>query len=153
MGVGYGLRAGPARAANSTSHFLLRGAEPMANILLVDDEPEIRFLARKMLEKAGHTVVEAEDGEECLELLKSSRPDLILMDVRMPGDNGWEICRKIKRNRKTRLIPVVMFTVRTSPESIEKSKRYALADAHINKPFDKEELVAVVEDVLRKSKV
>jgi DNA-binding response OmpR family regulator len=45
-----------------------------------------------------------------------------------------------------------MFTVRTSPESVEKSKRYALADGHINKPFDKEELVAVVEDVLRKSK-
>lgn len=122
----------------------------MAKILLVDDEPEIRFLTRRMLEKEGHSVTEAENGEMALRMLQKDKPDLILLDVRMPGLNGWEVCRRIKADDKTKGIPVVMFTVRTSEEDIQKSVDYG-AEAHINKPFDKEELLELVENMLRRS--
>jgi CheY-like chemotaxis protein len=123
----------------------------LAKILLVDDEPDIRFLTKRMLEKEGHSVTEAENGEMALRMLqKEDKPDLILLDVRMPGLNGWEVCRRIKADDKTKNIPVVMFTVRTSEEDIQKSVDYG-ANAHINKPFDKEELLELVENMLRRS--
>jgi len=119
----------------------------MAKILLVDDEPEIRYIARRMLEKVGHEVSEACDGEECLQKLKAEKPDLILLDVMMPGLKGWEVCRRIKAEDRTRSIPVVMFTVRTSEEDLEESRKCG-AEGHINKPFEREELLRVVNRVL-----
>ncbi|WP_456474742.1 response regulator [Candidatus Pyrohabitans sp.] len=122
----------------------------MVKILIVDDEPEIRFLTRKMLEKAGYEVVEAGDGEEGLRLLEKETPDLILLDVMMPGLKGWEVCGKIKANVRLKNIPVAMFTVRTTEEDVEKSRDCG-AEAHINKPFDREELIYTVEKLLKKS--
>lgn len=122
----------------------------VARILLVDDEPEIRIITRRMLEKAGHSVIEAGDGVECLEKLKAEKPDLILLDVMMPGEDGWEICRKIKGEEKTKDIPVVMFTVRTSKENMKHSMKRG-AEAHINKPFDMKELLDTVERLLGKA--
>jgi CheY-like chemotaxis protein len=123
----------------------------LAKILLVDDEPEIRFVTRRMLEKAGYEVVEAEDEEECMEKLKVEKPDLILLDVMMPGVRGWGICERIKSHSKLRHIPVVMFTVRTSEEDVMKSFECG-AEAHINKPFEREELLEIVEKILKKTK-
>jgi CheY-like chemotaxis protein len=121
----------------------------MARILLVDDEPEIRIITRMMLEKAGYEVVEASNGEEGLRMLANAKPDLILLDVMMPGMKGWEVCEKIKADEKLKHIPVVMFTVRTSDEDIEQSRECG-AEAHINKPFDRKELLETVERLLRK---
>jgi CheY-like chemotaxis protein len=121
----------------------------MAKILIVDDEPEIIFLATRMLEKEGHEVTGAKNSAECFEILKEETPDLILMDIMMPNDDGWETCRKIKEDEKTRDIPVATFTVRTSNDSIEKSFRHAHADAHINKPFEKKDLLDTVENLLK----
>jgi CheY-like chemotaxis protein len=73
-------------------------------------------------EKAGHSVVEAGSGEECLEKLKAEDPDVILLDVRMPDADGWDVCRRVKADERTRSIPVVMFTVKTSKEAIQKSR-------------------------------
>lgn len=120
----------------------------MARILLVDDEPEIRFLMRMMLEKAGHSVVEVGDGEAVMRELSNEKFDFVLLDVMMPGVKGWEICRRIKAQEKLKNIPVVMFTVRTSKDSVKKSMEYAHADAHINKPFDRKELLDTVERLL-----
>lgn len=122
----------------------------MVKILIVDDEPEIRFLTRKMLEKAGYEVMEAGNGEEGLRLLKKEKPDLILLDVMMPGLKGWEVCGRIKADERLRNIPVAMFTVRTAEDDIEKSRDCG-AEAHINKPFDREELIYTVEKLLKKS--
>jgi CheY-like chemotaxis protein len=122
----------------------------MARILLVDDEPDIRKLTRMMLETEGYEVLEATDGAECLEKLKEGAPDLILLDIMMPGDDGWEVCRKIRGDEKTKDVPVVMFTVRTSDDSVKKSLEYAHADAQINKPFDRKELIATVKKMLDK---
>jgi CheY-like chemotaxis protein len=121
----------------------------MARILLVDDEPELRIITRMMLEKAGYEVVEASNGEEGLRILANFKPDLILLDVMMPGMGGWKVCEKIKADEKLKHIPVVMFTVRTSEEDIEHSRECG-AEAHINKPFEKQELLATIERLLRK---
>ena len=123
----------------------------MAKILLVDDEPEIVVLTKIMLEKGGHEVIVARHSRECFEKLNAEMPDLILLDIMMPGDDGWEACRKIKEDEKTRDIPVAMFTVHTSDESVEKSFKYSHADAHINKPFNKSELLDTVERLLGKA--
>jgi CheY-like chemotaxis protein len=121
----------------------------MARILLVDDEPSIRFLTRKILEKVGHEVVEVRDGEEGLRFLEKDRADLVLLDVMMPGMNGWEVCEKIKSDEGLKAIPVVMFTVRVSHDSMIRSQESG-AEAHINKPFDRKELLETVERVLEK---
>jgi CheY-like chemotaxis protein len=124
----------------------------MATILIVDDEPEIIFLATKMLEKEGHTVIGVKNSDECFEKLKEETPDLILMDVMMPHDDGWESCRKIKEDEKTRDIKVATFTVRTSDDSVEKSLKEVRADAHINKPFTKKEFLDIIETLLNPQK-
>lgn len=123
----------------------------MAKILLVDDEPDIVTLARTILEKDGYEVVVALNGEECLKKLKDEAFDLILLDVMMPGNNGWEVCKKIKEEEKTKDVPVVMFTVRTSPDSVAKSKECG-ADAQVDKPYESEELLDTVKKVLEKSR-
>lgn len=120
----------------------------MARILIVDDEPEIVMLAKIMLKREGHEIDEARDGNECLKKLKKEKYDLILLDVMMPGDDGWEVCEKIKADEKTKGMPVVLFTVRTSDDSIERGKE-AGAAAQINKPFGIEELMGTVEKVLK----
>lgn len=121
----------------------------MAKILVVDDEPEIVVLTKIILEKEGFEVTVAKDSGECFERIKEEKPDLILLDIMMPGDDGWEVCKKIKTDEKTRDVIVAMFTVRTSDDSVEKSYKYALADAHINKPFDKTEFVATLRSLLK----
>jgi len=123
----------------------------MARILLVDDEPEIVYVTKIMLEKDGHEVVVARDSVECFEKLKAETPDLILMDIMLPGDDGWITCKKIKEDKKTQNIPVAMFTVRTSEDSVDMSFDYSHADAHINKPFDREELLDTVKSLLGKA--
>lgn len=123
----------------------------MANILLVDDEPDMVTLTRMILEREGHFVEAAKDSIECFEKLKKKIPDLILLDVMMPGDDGWEVCRKIKEEKKTKGIPIAMFTVRSSDDSVEKSFKYAHADAQINKPFEMNDLIETVESLLKKS--
>ena len=121
----------------------------MSMIMIVDDEPRILFLVRIMLEKKGYNVVEAKNGEECLEKLKEEKPDLILLDVMMPGEDGWEICKKIKTNENTKDIPVAMFTVRHSDVALKKSIEYAHADSHINKPFNMKDLLKKVKRLLK----
>jgi CheY-like chemotaxis protein len=123
----------------------------VANILVVDDEPEIVVLTKIMLEKDGHKVAVAKDSAECFKRLKEEKPDVILLDIMMPGDDGWDACKKIKEDEETSDIPVAMFTVRASEDSVEKSYKYAHADAHINKPFNRSELLELVRGLLEKS--
>jgi two-component system cell cycle response regulator len=101
-----------------------------------------------MLEKEDYKVIEAESGEECLNKLKIEKPDLILLDVMMPGLDGWEISKIIKEDKKTGHIPIAMFTVRTRKEDKTKSLQYACADKHIDKPAGKEELISTIKSLL-----
>ncbi|MFQ6137137.1 MAG: PleD family two-component system response regulator [Candidatus Hydrothermarchaeales archaeon] len=121
----------------------------MSKIMLVDDEPDILLLVGEMLRGEGYDVVEVKSGVECLENIKREKPDLVLLDIMMQDIDGWEVCKKIKEDAETKDIPVAMLTVRTSEESKIKSFNYSSADAHIDKPFDKEELFSIIEGLLK----
>jgi two-component system KDP operon response regulator KdpE len=118
-----------------------------AKILIVDDEPQIRRVLLTTLTSQGYTVSEARSGDEALEQLRQDRPDLILLDVNMPGRSGLETCREI---RSTSDIPIIMLTVRNS----ERDKVQALdagADDYVVKPFGSEELMARIRAALRRA--
>ena len=121
----------------------------MSKIMVVDDETDIRFVIRKMLEKEGYEVVTAESGEEAIEILKDTRPDLILLDVMMPGLDGWETCTKIKSNKKTMQTPVVMLTAKTAEEDKIKALDECGAQWHISKPIDRPKFIETVKWLLK----
>lgn len=115
-------------------------------LLIVDDEPQVRRSLRTILTSQGCTVVEARDGEEALEEVKADPPDLVLLDINMPGIDGFEACRRI---REASDVPIIMVTVRGS----EKDKVAALdagADDYLVKPFGTQELLARVRAATRR---
>lgn len=117
-----------------------------ANILVVDDEPQIRRVLRSTLSTHGYVITEAKTGEEALESIRKERPDLILLDVNMPGMGGIETCREIRRGSDA---PIIMLTVRNA----ERDKVAALdagADDYVVKPFGIEELLARIRAALRR---
>jgi two-component system KDP operon response regulator KdpE len=117
-----------------------------ANILVVDDEPQIRRVMRSTLSTHGYVITEAKSGEEALESLGANRPDLVLLDMNMPGIGGIEACRAI---RSASDIPIIMLTVRNA----ERDKVAALdagADDYVVKPFGFEELLARIRAALRR---
>lgn len=120
----------------------------MAKILVVDDEPDILFVIGKMLEREGHFVLKAESGERALEVLKDDRPDLILLDVMMPGLDGWETCREIKSKDAIAHIPVVMLTAKTADEDKIKALEECGANWHISKPIDRPKFIETVNWLL-----
>ncbi len=118
----------------------------MAKILLVDDEPNIREVVGLYLWREGYTVVEANDGEEALELYRRHRPDLVVLDLILPRLGGLEVCRRIQSERH---VPVIMLTARGEEE--ERALVFeAGADDYVVKPFRPRELVARVAAVLRR---
>ncbi len=117
-------------------------------VMVVDDETNIRFVLKRMLEKAGYGVIEARNGSECLDILSRERPDLILLDVMMPGMDGWKTCASIKNDKKTRDITVSMLTVKKAREDKINSLEDSLADWHISKPIDRDVLTSTVQWLL-----
>jgi len=118
-----------------------------ATILVVDDEPQIRRVLRTTLTAEGYTIVEARDGTEAFEKVRDVKPDLILLDMNMPGLDGLQTCREIRSSSQ---VPIVMLTVR----SAEKDKVRALdagADDYVVKPFGIQELLARVRALLRRA--
>jgi two-component system KDP operon response regulator KdpE len=118
-----------------------------ATILVVDDEPQIRRVMRTTLALHGYSVVEARSGEEALARSRDVRPDLILLDVNLPGMSGLETCREI---RNTSDAPIIMLTVRNT----ERDKVQALdagADDYVVKPFGVDELMARIRAALRRA--
>src|SRR3974390_723294 len=117
-----------------------------ATILVVDDEPQIRRVLRSTLTFRGYELVEASTGEEALELARKTKPDLILLDVNLPGMSGIEPCRELRRFTAA---PIIMITVRNA----ERDKVVALdagADDYVTKPFGIEELLARIRASLRR---
>lgn len=119
-------------------------------ILIVDDEPNIRQLVRFNLEREGFTAVEAEDGVSCLEMVNKEKPDLIVLDIMIPGKDGLEVCRLVKTRPETAGIAVIMLTAKA--EEIDTILGLEMgADDYVTKPFSPRELVARVKAVLRRS--
>ncbi|MFQ5829000.1 MAG: HD-GYP domain-containing protein [Candidatus Methylomirabilia bacterium] len=118
-----------------------------ARVLAADDEAENRELLQDMLGDLGHDIVLAEDGVKALVEVERELPDLILLDIAMPGLSGIEICRTLKRNPKTRLIPVVLLTA-LGDRAIRIAGLEAGADDFFDKPFDLLELRTRIRSLL-----
>jgi DNA-binding response OmpR family regulator len=120
-------------------------------IAVVDDEEDIRELVSINLKKSGYKVREFEDADNLLRSIAKSMPDLIILDIMMPGTDGLQACKIIKSNDKTSHIPIIMLTAKAD----ESDKIVGLelgADDYITKPFSPRELVARVKAVLRRGK-
>lgn len=112
-------------------------------ILLVDDELDIVTVTVTRLEKSGYRVVTRATAEEGLQVLKRETPDLILLDLLLPGMQGDEFCKKVKADDKLKGIPVILFTA-SSVHIPEKAQEMG-ADDYIMKPFEPEELLAKIQ--------
>lgn len=122
---------------------------PEGHILIVDDDTEIRRLAGKFLREHGHKVSSAQDGREMREVLAAGPVDLIILDVMLPGTNGLDLCRDIRR---TSDVPIIMLTARGS--DIDRIVGLELgADDYLVKPFNPRELIARIHAVLRRTRL
>jgi CheY-like chemotaxis protein len=118
------------------------------HILVVDDEPGIRLLVRKLLEPAGHRVSEAGDGRTALSLVKSDPPDAVLLDLQMPGMNGHQVLAALKAD-KTFHSPVIVLTAQDDFENLDTAMTTG-ADAYLTKLLTREELLRKLDELLAK---
>ncbi|MFP4005637.1 MAG: response regulator [Candidatus Hadarchaeia archaeon] len=124
----------------------------MAKVMIIDDEQDIRDLVDLTLSREGYDVITAEDGESALEALSKEKPDLVLLDINMPGIDGWETLDRMEKKGITKDVPVMMFTieeltfVKMLREDIEGLVGY------MEKPFDRSELVDTVTRIIKETK-
>lgn len=125
-------------------------AEPgrRAKILVADDEEIIRMLEEQVLTRLGHEVIQAGDGETALAMAKEHRPDLMMLDLLMPGLSGIEVCKRVRADRKTRDIRIIVVTGMDTKLALEESI-LAGADDFLAKPLDVLELSVRVRSMLR----
>ncbi|GEM_PF-267370 len=116
-------------------------------VLVVDDSPTVRAMLDDMLGRNGFKVISAEDGYEGLVKVRDARPDVIILDLLMPRINGYEVCRRLKRDDTTRQIPIIMLTVKGLDEDKGIGFREG-ADLYIEKPFSEKKIITIVENVL-----
>ena len=121
--------------------------EDRQTIMIVDDDRNIAQLIRLLLEKEGYAVTVQENGDDALKAFSRKRPDLLLLDIMLPGMDGWQVCRAV---RAQSAVPIIMLSAKD--ETFDKVLGLELgADDYITKPFDNKELVARVKAVLRRS--
>jgi DNA-binding response OmpR family regulator len=116
-------------------------------ILVVDDELDILEMARIMLESSGFEVITASDGERALEIVEEKQIDMILLDAVMPGIHGLDVCRTLKRNPKTQMIPIIIFSVLGTGVDMMLDDNEK-AEAYIRKPFTSKMLLDKIHDQL-----
>jgi excisionase family DNA binding protein len=115
-------------------------------VLIVDDDPRLREYVRVNLEMEGYSVREAGDAEEGLSVLEESTPDLVLLDVMMPGVDGWEMLRRVQERHGVGAIPVIMFSGKVEEVAEEAASRGA--QGFVGKPFSPQELVDQTKQLL-----
>jgi DNA-binding response OmpR family regulator len=120
----------------------------VTSILVIDDDTDIRTLVAELLQRAGHGVIQAPDGESGLKLFYAQQPDLVLLDVSMPGLDGWEVLTRI---RELSDVPVLMLTARAGELEKVRGLRGG-ADDYVTKPFGRQELLARVDAALRRGR-
>jgi len=137
------------RAGASGGGFREEGVANVVNILVVDDDPHIRELVRHFLRQEGFAVHEAADGGEALDVLRSVKADLVILDIMMPNMDGRELCRELREHGD---LPLLMLTAKG--ETADKLEGFRLgADDYLVKPFDPPELVARVKALLRRYRI
>jgi DNA-binding response OmpR family regulator len=126
--------------------------ESRSIILIVEDEPTLRRFMVRLLQREGYDVLQAEDGLEALARADERTPDLIVLDLMLPGIDGFEVCRRIRERPDTSRTPVLIVSARASQDSRRKSLE-AGADAFILKPYNPRDLIDLIGERLRKSSV
>ncbi len=135
----------PIVATNRYRHLMSTNAPK--KILIVDDEPSIVLSLEFLMKKAGYTVVSAADGNEGLDAVTAEHPDLVLLDVNMPGRNGYEVCQAIRQRPDGKAIRIVMLTAKG--REVEREKGLAMgADDYVTKPFSTKQVVDIVRRLL-----
>jgi CheY-like chemotaxis protein len=120
-------------------------------ILLVDDSATSRLMHRMLIsQKTGCVVICAKDGAEALQVVASESPDLILMDVMMPGIDGLEVCRRIRQDERTRGVPVILLTFRIDPDSIKLGFESG-CNEYLKKPVEESQLLQVLSRYLARN--
>ena len=119
-------------------------------ILIVDDEPNVVVPIQFLMEQLGCRVMIAERGEDALDLIYQYKPDLVLLDIMLPGIDGYEVCEIVRLNPEYRKIKIIFLTAKGREEEIAKGLALG-ADAYITKPFSNIELVATVKEILEKT--
>mgnify|MGYP006289587203 CR=1 FL=1 len=120
------------------------------SVLVVDDEEDILELIQYNLEKEGYTVKTVKTGEECLSIVGKLSPEIVVLDLMLPGLDGLEVCKRLKQSEPTRSIPVLMLTAKSEDSDIVSGLELG-ADDYITKPFSPKVLIARVRAVLRRS--
>ena len=120
-------------------------------ILIVEDEKDIIKLLEYNLKKEGFNTSVAQDGEDALDMAPRLHPDLIILDLMLPGVDGWDVCKALKKETKTATIPIIMLTAK-SQESDKVVGLELGADDYVTKPFSPRELIARIKAVLRRVK-
>jgi DNA-binding response OmpR family regulator len=118
--------------------------------MVVDDEPDIARLINKIFERRGYRILVASDGEEAIERTIAELPDLVLLDIHLPKLSGWEVCKRLKADPRTKGIPIVLMTAAGSTIDDATAGMAIGADEYLVKPFVREVLIHNVERLLGK---
>ncbi|MFA4905299.1 MAG: response regulator [Candidatus Margulisiibacteriota bacterium] len=116
-------------------------------ILVVDDEPEILELLKIRMNSWGYKVLTSASGREALQLAEEKEPDLILLDVMMPGMSGFEVLRALKTKASTKSIPVIMITVAAAKHEMDEGLKLGAA-YYLSKPYDAQELLSRIKSIM-----
>ena len=119
----------------------------MSNVLLVEDSTSTRQIITDLLQKDGFVVKIARDGLEAIDILEKYSPDIVILDIVMPRMNGYELCRTIRANNKTKNVPIVICSAKGEKFDIYWAMKQG-ADAYIAKPFRPKELVGTIKNLL-----
>ncbi|MGB8217809.1 MAG: response regulator [Candidatus Methanoperedens sp.] len=126
-------------------------SETRPKVLIVDDEMDTLLPLKKSLEAGDYIVVEALNGQEALDIVKNEIPDIILLDIMLPGMDGYEVCSRLKNNALTKNIPIIMLTARDNVKEKVKGLETG-ADDYVAKPYNLHEMKARIKSVLRRSR-
>lgn len=122
--------------------------ENSKTILVVDDQPDNVFILQDRLHREGFRILTAYDGQSCIAIAEKDCPDLILLDVMMPGLSGFEVCERLMKNEATNSIPVILVTALTDVEDIKRGLQSGAFD-YVKKPYNRAELIARINSALR----
>jgi DNA-binding response OmpR family regulator len=132
--------------------FALSGDELSRSVLVVDDETMARTLLRLMLVRAGFEVSEAEDGYDALNKVRANPPDVVILDVMMPGIDGFAVCESIRGDESMNHMPIIMLSAKTDPDSVNRGIRVG-ANKYLTKPVSADDLTRHVRDALGENNV
>ncbi|MDI6739227.1 MAG: response regulator [Candidatus Edwardsbacteria bacterium] len=119
----------------------------MKKVLIVDDDSNILSLVSEVLTRNHYEPLKAQSGTSALEMVKTHRPDLVVLDIMMPGLNGFEVCKKIKTDPELAAIKIIMLTAKTKPVDIQTARAFG-ADSYFTKPFEIAELLGKIKELI-----